>query len=192
MKIHEPSSIKRQQRQHLRQQVRSLGQDRRERASEVIVDRLEEALGEFSSGAVLLYAALPTEANLWGLVSRCPRFQFALPRVISEKGAAPEMECWVFGDRDRDLAPGAYGIEEPLPDRCEAIGVDALDVVIVPALGYTVAGARLGKGGGYYDWLLGQPSCRARTLGVCFACQLMDELPIEAHDQGVDQVITEA
>jgi 5-formyltetrahydrofolate cyclo-ligase len=72
-------------------------------------------------------------------------------------------------------------------------GVDAHwpDVVIVPGLAFTPAGDRLGQGGGWYDRLLSavRPDCE--SVGVCFVEQLVDSLPVEAHDVAVDHVVTE-
>jgi 5-formyltetrahydrofolate cyclo-ligase len=72
-------------------------------------------------------------------------------------------------------------------------GVDAHwpDVVIVPGLAFTPAGDRLGQGGGWYDRFLSavRPDCE--SVGVCFVDQLVDSLPVEAHDIAVDHVATE-
>jgi 5-formyltetrahydrofolate cyclo-ligase len=62
------------------------------------------------------------------------------------------------------------------------------DLVIVPGLAFTRAGARLGRGGGHYDRLL--DGVEATSLGVAFDIQLVDDLPLEPHDRGVDLVVT--
>lgn len=66
-----------------------------------------------------------------------------------------------------------------------------LDVVVVPGLGFTVDGRRLGQGGGHYDRFLPRLAPTARTIGVGFAEQLVDELPTEVHDRRVDDVVTD-
>jgi len=66
------------------------------------------------------------------------------------------------------------------------------DVVLVPCLGYTRSGFRLGYGGGYYDrWLAAHPHVTA--VGVAWsATELSDaELAPQAHDQPLMLVITE-
>lgn len=79
--------------------------------------------------------------------------------------------------------PGLHG---PLVD------VAALDIILVPGLAFTRDGARIGRGGGYYDRLLARPDCRARRLAIGFDCQVIDRLPVEAHDQRVHEIITES
>jgi 5-formyltetrahydrofolate cyclo-ligase len=65
------------------------------------------------------------------------------------------------------------------------------DAVIVPGLAFTAAGDRLGQGGGWYDRFLSQLRPDCVSIGVCFAEQLVDGLPVEPHDVAVDHVVTD-
>ncbi len=65
------------------------------------------------------------------------------------------------------------------------------DVVVVPGLAFTTAGDRLGQGGGWYDRFLAQVRDDCSTIGVCFAEQVVDALPLEVHDIGVDHLVTD-
>jgi 5-formyltetrahydrofolate cyclo-ligase len=67
----------------------------------------------------------------------------------------------------------------------------SLDVVIVPGLAFTRAGDRLGQGGGWYDRFLGEVRDGCTTIGVGFAVQVVDELPVEEHDVRLGVVVTE-
>ena len=66
------------------------------------------------------------------------------------------------------------------------------DLVIVPGLAFTRAGDRLGQGGGWYDRFLSEVRADCVTVGVCFAEQVVGELPVEAHDVMVDHVVTDS
>jgi 5-formyltetrahydrofolate cyclo-ligase len=66
------------------------------------------------------------------------------------------------------------------------------DLVIVPGLAFTAAGDRLGQGGGWYDRFLSGVRADCTTVGVCFAEQVVDELPVEAHDVTMDHVVTDS
>ncbi len=84
------------------------------------------------------------------------------------------------------FAPGKFGIREPLGSQL----APPPDVVLVPGLAFGASGARLGRGGGFYDrWLARHPA--VITVGLCFACQLVEHLPGEAHDLQVRSVLTE-
>jgi 5-formyltetrahydrofolate cyclo-ligase len=66
------------------------------------------------------------------------------------------------------------------------------DLVVVPGLAFTASGDRLGQGGGWYDRFLSGTRTDCLTVGVCFAEQILDELPVEAHDVRMDHVVTDA
>ena len=88
------------------------------------------------------------------------------------------------------LVPGRWKLREPAPTASsKPVDVGCLDLVLVPGLAFTRDGARLGRGGGFYDRFLSQPHLRARKVGVCFAAHVLGELPVESHDQRVDRVV---
>ncbi|MEI6338074.1 MAG: 5-formyltetrahydrofolate cyclo-ligase [Verrucomicrobiota bacterium] len=81
---------------------------------------------------------------------------------------------------------GALGVREPAGGE----HAPTPDLVLVPGLAFDARGFRLGRGGGFYDrWLGANPG--VRTLGLCFACQLVEKIPVESHDVRVDAVLTE-
>jgi 5-formyltetrahydrofolate cyclo-ligase len=67
-----------------------------------------------------------------------------------------------------------------------------VDVVLVPALGVTPEGHRLGFGSGFYDATLPDLAPPALTIIVAFSFQLLGELFIEPHDFACDLVVTDA
>jgi 5-formyltetrahydrofolate cyclo-ligase len=76
-----------------------------------------------------------------------------------------------------------------LPD--DALDPRWPDVVIVPCVAFTRGGDRLGQGGGWYDRMLAEARADCLSIGVGFAEQLVDDLPIEDHDVGLDMVVTD-
>lgn len=88
-------------------------------------------------------------------------------------------------DGDSPMSVSNFGVTEPIGP---PVGLDEIDFVIVPGLAFTVAGDRLGYGQGYYDRFL--PTVSAPSAGVCFVDQLVDEMPLTAHDVRVDMVIS--
>lgn len=84
----------------------------------------------------------------------------------------------------------------PLVDDCgipSSAGAPVVpDVVLVPSVGYTRTGLRLGYGGGYFDrWLAQHPEVTA--IGVAWACAEIDADAFEAqpHDQPLTLIVTE-
>jgi 5-formyltetrahydrofolate cyclo-ligase len=82
------------------------------------------------------------------------------------------------------LTTGPHGVPEPTG---AAVDAGEVDLVVVPGLAFTTAGDRLGRGGGHYDRFLA--GCPAPAIGVCFAEQLVDELPAEPHDVRLSRVL---
>jgi 5-formyltetrahydrofolate cyclo-ligase len=88
------------------------------------------------------------------------------------------------------LAPGRYGLLEPLGPRLGVTAIGAADVVVLPALAVDAAGVRLGRGGGYYDRALVHARPDAVLVAVVFDDELVDELPAQPHDRRVTAVVT--
>ncbi len=85
-----------------------------------------------------------------------------------------------------ELAPGRFGLPEPGRNAPEVRDPCA---VIVPGLAFDASGARLGRGGGYYDrWLQAHPG--VRSIGLCYEAFLMP-LPEDAYDRRVGEILTE-
>ncbi|MHB8809208.1 MAG: 5-formyltetrahydrofolate cyclo-ligase, partial [Desulfobulbaceae bacterium] len=53
-------------------------------------------------------------------------------------------------------------------------------------------GGRLGYGGGYYDRFLALEAPQALRIALAFGLQVVEQVPVEPHDQLMDFVVTEA
>ena len=87
------------------------------------------------------------------------------------------------------LIPGSFGILEPGKDTT-VLSPAELDLILVPGLAFDAARYRLGRGAGYYDRYLRE--CPGATVALAYALQMVENLPREAHDFQLDQVLTEA
>ncbi len=107
----------------------------------------------------------------------------AYPRV---QGASLEfVEVSDLGE----LEPGAFGVLEPAGGA--TVGVNELDLLVVPGVAFDADGFRLGYGKGFYDRVLHGCPERGILVGLCFQFQLTPSLPAESHDIGMDMLITE-
>lgn len=91
---------------------------------------------------------------------------------------------------ESELEPGRLGVREPT-NSAEIIPVDQIDLFVVPGLGFTRDGKRLGRGGGYYDATLRAASARSRRVGLAFSDQIIDTIPTTSDDVDMDLVVTE-
>lgn len=134
--------------------------------------------------AVAVYAASGGEIAtqpLWA-AARAARKAVLVARLRDDVIEFAAVETW------EDLVPGRYGVPVP-PETEPAVEVDSDTLLVVPGLAFDARGNRLGRGGGHYDRLLA--GRRAFSIGVGFALQLVDRVPIEEHDQPADLVATE-
>lgn len=181
-------------RRAMRQRNRSLSIEQKQRASERIFAAVEALPAFERARCVACFCALPdeppTEAVLrrWSVDRR-----IVVPRV--------EGDTMRFYDyRPEALTCGAFGIAEPVVGEdsrasgatdvsyCALCPPEAIDLFVVPGVAFTLDGARLGRGRGYYDRYLSQPALHACCVGVCFDHQLVVDLPVEPHDRGMDVV----
>lgn len=89
-----------------------------------------------------------------------------------------------------ELEPGRLGVREPT-SAAELVPVDQIDLFVVPGLGFSDDGKRLGRGGGYYDATLRAASQRSRRVGLAFSEQIVKGLPTTEEDVDMDLVVTE-
>jgi len=112
-----------------------------------------------------------------------------LPRV---NRASRHLELYQVQDLRHDVAPGLWGIREPVAERCireEALGT--VDFILLPGVAFTRDGARLGYGGGFYDRLLEHMPDRPALVAGAFGLQVVAEVPQEPTDRKVEWLVTE-
>lgn len=91
---------------------------------------------------------------------------------------------WTDPFGERDLEKGAFG-PQPLAEN----GRIEPDVLFVPLVAFTDRGERMGQGGGFYDrWLAAHPDTSA--IGLAWDIQLVEDLPVEAHDAPLMAIVT--
>ena len=88
------------------------------------------------------------------------------------------------------LEPSRFGLLEPSADT-PAVELTELAAFIVPGLGFDRSGGRIGWGRGHYDATFTAAGDGPLRIGLAFSCQVLDEVPREAHDVGLHILITE-
>ncbi|VVD72691.1 5-formyltetrahydrofolate cyclo-ligase [Pandoraea communis] len=85
------------------------------------------------------------------------------------------------------MKDGRYGI--PVPADAEVL---VPDLLLVPCVGFTRDGLRLGYGGGFYDRTLHSMTPAPQTLGIAYDALEIEHLGAEAHDLALDAIVTES
>ena len=184
MDISETKNIKAVLRKEMKERLKGLPEGRKRELDEALCRQLL-SLPEFSAPrTVYAYASLSWEPDTWeilrALLSR--GFRLALPRVEGR-----EMRFYFVPDL-KELSQSSMKIWEPKADAVPADDSEAL--VLVPGMAFSREGARLGKGGGFYDrFLAAEPN--HKTIALAYGFQLMEQIPTGVYDRPVDQIVTE-
>jgi 5-formyltetrahydrofolate cyclo-ligase len=92
--------------------------------------------------------------------------------------------------RPGQLVTARFGLLEPAGPWLPATTVAEAGVVLVPALAVDRAGARLGRGRGFYDRTLVLRDPQARLIAVVRDEELLEEVPNEPHDVAMTHALT--
>ena len=178
-----------QDKRDLRELVnRSLGEmteDDRADASAAICSELEVVLQ--TCGTVLVFLPVPTEPDIDPFIGTllASGRPTAAPRCNWEAGTFAPVHMRSL----EEIEVRKHGLREPAESA--PVSLDGIGAVLVPGLAFDGNGGRLGRGGGFYDRFISTLPASARRIGVCYAAQMVDRVPREAHDAGVDEIITE-
>ena len=106
-------------------------------------------------------------------------------RVAVPKCYGDEMK-FIYMDDLSKVEKGYANIPEPIAD--EPVADDPTALVLMPGLAFTTDGKRMGYGGGFYDkFLAAEPG--HPTVALCYAFQMVEDLPTEEYDIPVDCVL---
>lgn len=161
---------------------------------------------------ILIYMSTQLEVGTLPLIERAIEQgkRIALPKVRNfERGIMDFYYIDGSTPLQRQLAKGKYGIQEPLPSLPEVLSLPYDSLFVVPGMAFTLDGARLGHGGGYYDRYLSMASIKNsiynsdrignasvigknaktyRAAGLCFPCQIAESLPHDGRDVKMDGI----
>jgi len=176
---------KKQIRTEIKAALAAMDPDQAARASSAAAARLIAEREFTDAGSVMIFLPMPGEIDAVDIARAA---WSSGKRVAIPKIRAPGvMDAVEIHSLDKDLAPGAMDILEPIGN--EVLAASELDLIVAPAMACDRRGNRLGRGGGYYDRFISQAD-GCLVCGLVFDGQLLDELPAEPHDQPVNMLAT--
>lgn len=168
------------------ERIASVSAKDRAAESRSVCRRLIKEMGDAEN--VCVYSALATEVDLTLLIENLfkTNCNVYLPRFEGGKNVFRRVKSI------KELAKGSFGIPEP-PVSGDALPSDCKIIAIVPGRAFDRSGNRLGRGNGGYDhWIreMRDHGEKAQFWGVCFECQIVQNIPVEPHDEQVDAIFT--
>lgn len=152
------------------------------------VERTLLELPELRPGPVMGYLAIRGEPQIDGvlrtLMSR--GVHVCVPSVEWDAGTMEPARFTGF----EGLLTRRHGVREPAAGT-PIVPIQDVRVVLVPGVAFDVHGARLGRGGGFYDRFLERLAPGSIRIGVGFERRVVDRLPVHPWDQMLDMLVTE-
>ena len=191
--------------------VSAISPDERRKREEILHNNLFSMPEFLSASSVMLFANLPDEIDTFSLIDKCFAMgkKVFLPVINGDDMTVAEFtgeyKIGRFGIKEPmiELGVGLSLVDDEKPRRGCSLGrqvseeqsdgdacidVTPIDFALIPGVGFSPSGYRLGRGKGYYDKFLSKYS-NLFTVGVCFREQFFLDIPFEPHDIPMNKVL---
>jgi 5-formyltetrahydrofolate cyclo-ligase len=179
-------------RQQLRSQRRALSSSQQQQAAIALDKIFARSMLLLRHRAVAFYLANDGEIDPERLLMRAQRQKILCYLPVLR----PDNSLWFVRFRSGDqLVPNRFGILEPANHKHRRKPW-ALDMVLLPLVGFDRNGGRLGMGGGFYDRSFSamkhKPKIKwPQLIGLAHSCQEIDAIAMENWDIPLSQIVTE-
>ena len=169
-------------RKHLLEKRDATSAELRGIASEKIHENLKKNLSFINAQNIACYFPIGSEINTHDIMLDILKQgkNLLLPRIIDD-----DIEFYIISNLEK-LEKGNFEIMEP-KDNCEK--AKKIDCILIPTVGVSKLGVRLGYGMGYYDRFLS--STDAVKISLTYSKQIIKSIPSDSHDVKIDWIITE-
>ena len=171
---------KQELRKHIKQLKKQYDKTWLDNTSMQIMHLLEQNKSFVLSHNVMLYYALPDEVQTAAFINKW-RYQkrIILPTVVGDDIIPVELAD------NTAFAEGDFHILEPRNKPYNG----NFDLIVVSGVAFDRQGNRLGRGRGYYDRFLSLHP-QVKRIGICYPFQVMEQVPVEANDIRMDEIIS--
>lgn len=188
-----PSNVsnKKALRLQLRDLLSQMSDEQRRSSSQAACGHLTRSPEFIHARVVMLYLSTPQEVDTANIALRCWQEgkTVAVPKVSWDQRRMMPVEINSLR-ADGMTMTGPHGdVREPITGK--PVPVNLIDLVIVPGLGFTDQGYRIGRGMGFYDRFLAQKQFLGLSCGLAFESQVVAELPILDHDVPLSMLVTD-
>ena len=177
---------KRALRRELNQRQCSLSNEYKKEASLEIARRVFQSMEYQEANTIFIYCGTSNEVDTSIIIRDALKNgkHVALPKILS-MGIMETLEI----ESMEELIPERHGILEP-KEGSRKIPPEEIDLALIPCLGFSRDGYRIGYGGGFYDRFL--PNGNFTKIIIAFDQMSVESMPVGAFDHKVDKIITES
>jgi 5-formyltetrahydrofolate cyclo-ligase len=194
--MHDANDLSRPQlRRLLRQARRRLSPQAQRRAAQGLYRQLAQHPLFRRARHIALYLPNDGEIDPRPLLRAAQRRGKATYLPVLNPWPSTKMVFQRVRQRDR-LTPNRFRILEPRRDPARQRKVWALDLILMPLVGFDRHGGRLGMGGGFYDRSLAYRGMRKNwhkptLLGLAHECQQVERLALASWDVPLKATVTD-
>lgn len=150
--------------------------------SNSIISKIEEQDFFHNSKNIAIYYPFKNEVDLLFLFDKYKKDKnFLFPKTYNKTMKFHKVSSL------SNFKKGSFGVMEPTED----IFKNSIDLFFIPGVAFSPSLYRIGYGGGYYDKYIKNINYQTRLIGVAFDMQVIDDIPVEEHDQKLHKLITE-
>ncbi len=175
-------------RKMLRERLAAISPEARHEKSLLACNFLIQSAEFAAARVVMLYLSMSQEVDTASLALRCWQQGkvVAVPKVSLDQRHMLPIEITTL---NTGLTTSGHGVREPVSGK--PIPVDLISLVVVPGLGFTPQGQRIGRGMGFYDRFLAQPGFSGISCGLAFHEQIIEDIPVLDHDMPLGMLVTD-
>ncbi|CAF1529095.1 unnamed protein product [Rotaria magnacalcarata] len=168
----------------IRHMLKTMSNEDRIYQSNIVTNYLLHHPKYQSSRSISIYVNMNTEISTRNIIQHAFQSQkhVFIPRYCSK--SMTMVRVYSLDDLD-SLPMTKWNIRQPnLDDHTREIATNNIDLIIVPGLGFTLDGSRLGHGKGYYDRYLNSLNGNFYTIGLAFREQILEKnsIPMNSAD----------
>ena len=169
-------------RKHLLEKRDATSAELRDILSGKIHQNLKKISSYTNSQNVACYFPIGSEVNTHDIMLNVLKQgkNLLLPRIVNDN-----LEFYIVPNLEK-LEKGSFEIMEP-KDSCKK--AEKIDCVLIPTVGVSKSGVRLGYGKGYYDRFLSLID--AVKISLTYSKQIVKSIPNDSHDVKIDWIVTE-
>ena len=180
-----------QLRRKARDARRSLSDDARRDAAQVIADRVIRSAWFQRSNNIGCYIAMAEEVDTSAIIARAWRMKKRIFAPVVKKNSLLSFRELL---PETSLIRDTFGVHTPTDG--DTVEPRELDVVLTPLVAYDNNNLRIGMGGGHFDRTFAvlrhrKYYRRPKLIGLAFACQEVEKIPPNPWDLRLFDVITE-
>ncbi len=177
-----------------RQRQRLPAAERQQRSARICHQIIRSPAFRFSQ-RIAVYHASDGEADLGELVGSAWRRQKDCFLPVLDKIIRRRLFFAPFRP-GQPLAENRFAIPEPLALPQQRLRSGQLDLILLPLVGFDLAGNRIGMGGGFYDYTLAyrrqrRHGARPQLMGVAYQFQQLEAIPARPWDVPLQYIACE-